>query len=109
MTTNKNKYVQIVLSGGWIGVHASSIINEVIRTISDLLTFLLRKNLECTKMQIKPKTTNKTKNKRTKSNKGNKFLHTKTSKRGEIVYFAFLKKIEIILITSFTIKLLFNK
>ena len=33
------------------------------------------------------------KNKRTKNNNGNNFSRTKTSKRGKIVYFAFLKKI----------------
>ena len=39
----------------------------------------------------------------TKNNKGNRFSYPKTTKRGEIVCFAFFKKIEIVLITSFTI------
>ena len=108
MTTNKNKYVQIVLSGGWIGVHASSMINEVIRTISDLLTFLLQKNIERTKMQIKPKTTNKTKISEQKT-KATGFCTQKPLRGGKLFILLFLKKIEIVLITSFTIILLFNK
>ena len=40
--------------GRLIGVHVSSIVNEVIRTILDLVIFL-RKNFECIKTQIKPK------------------------------------------------------
>ena len=95
MTTNKNKYVQIVLSGGWIGVHASSIINEVIRTISDLLTFLLRKNLERTKMQIKPKTTNKTKISEQKATKATSFCTQKLLRGGKLFMLLFLKKLKL--------------
>ena len=51
------------------------------------------------------KPTNKTKTRKQKKNKGNSFLHIKTSKRGKINYFPFLKKIEIILIASFIILL----
>ena len=43
------------------------------------------------------------KNKRTKNNKGNNFLRMKSSRRGKIGYFEFLKKIEIVLISLFTI------
>ena len=39
----------------------------------------------------------------TKNNKGNRFSYPKTTKRGKIVCSAFFKKIEIVLITSFTI------
>ena len=65
--------------------------------------YFLRKDLERTKTQIKPKPTNKTKISEQKATKANTFSRRKTSKRGKIVYFAFLKKTEIVLITSFTI------
>ena len=45
-----------------------------------------------TKMQFKQKPTNKTKTSKQKTAKGNVFSCTKCSKRGKIVYFAFLKK-----------------
>ena len=81
--------------------------------------FFLRKDFERTKAQIKPKQTNKNKNKRTKNNKGNNFLLIKTSKRTKIGYFAlwcflyaqniFVKRkinwLKIVLITSFTLLL----
>ena len=51
------------------------------------------------------KTNQQNKNKRTKNNKGNNFSRGKTSKRVKIVCFVFLKKIEIVLIASFTVLL----
>ena len=51
------------------------------------------------------KTNQQNKNKQTLNNKGNGFWSTKTSKRGKTVCFAFFKKTELILITSFTILL----
>ena len=67
--------------------------------------FCFTKRFLRTKTQIKPNITNKNTNKRTKNNKGSNFLRRKTSKRGKIGYFAFLKKIETVLIASFTILL----
>ena len=78
----------------------SSIVNEVIRKIVRL--FFFRKKFWTHK---NAKTNQQNKNKTTKINRGNKFSRTKTSKRGKIVYFAFLKKIETVLIISFTILL----
>ena len=58
----------------------SSIVNEVIGPISNQFIFL-QKDFARTKMQIKPKPTNKTKFKQTKNNT---FLLIKTSKREKI-------------------------
>ena len=48
-------------------------------------------NIFSAQKQIKQKQTNKTKTNKQKTAKakGNNFLHTKTSKKGKIVYFAF--------------------
>ena len=54
-------------------------------------------------MQIKQKPTNKTKSKQ--KTKATVFRMQKLLKGGEIVWFVFLKKIEIVLIASFTILL----
>ena len=54
--------------------------------------FFLRKNLEPAKKH-KPNQSQLIKQKQAnKNNKGNNFLRRKTSKRGKVVYFAFLKK-----------------
>ena len=76
-----------------IEVHISSIVNEVIRTILSLFIFL-QKNLERTKMQIEIKPTSKTK-------KATIFCAQKLLGGRKL----FLKKMEIVLITSFTILL----
>ena len=70
---------------GWLKVN--SIVNEVIRIISGLL-FFYEKILNAQKCKSSQNQLTK-KNKRTKNNKGNNFLLTKTSKRQRIVYFAF--------------------
>ena len=58
MITNKTKCIQKkFLIGGLIGVHVSSIVNEVISAISNQF-FFLRKDFARTKTQIKPKPTN---------------------------------------------------
>ena len=87
--------------GRLIGVHVSSIVNEAINTISSQFTkrFWIHKNANQTKAS------QQNKNKRTKKTKGKNFSHRKTSKRVKIVCFAFLKKIGIALIASFTILL----
>ena len=48
--------------------------------------FFLQKDFVGTKMQNKPKPTYKNKNKQTKNNNGNNFLHTKTFEREKIVF-----------------------
>ena len=53
----------------------------------------LRKNFEHTKVQIKPKPTNKTKLSQQKTTKATAFLRIKSSKRGKIVCIVLLKKI----------------
>ena len=96
------------MTGGLIEVHPSGI-NVVIRTISSLFiyllifftkTFWLHKNINQTK------TNYQNKNKQTLNNKGNYFFCRKTSKRGKLFILSFLRKIEIALITSFTILLI---
>ena len=77
--------------GRLIDLDASSIVNEIIRTI----LIFLQKNFERTKTQIKQKSTNKTKTSKKKNNKGNNFSRRKTSKSGKVVYFEFLKKIKL--------------
>ena len=59
MITNKTKRIQKKFSiGGLIGVHVSSIVNEVISAISNQFIFFLQKDFARTKTQIKPKPTN---------------------------------------------------
>ena len=90
--------------GRLIGVHVSSIINEVIKTISSQFILFYKKIFAY-------KNANQTKHNQQKYKQTNKkqqrqqFLRRKTSKRGKIGYFAFLKKIETVLIASFTILL----
>ena len=84
--------------------------------LSGQFQFFLCKNFKCTETQIKQKPTDKTKLSKQKTEQGNSFWCIKTSKRGIIVYFVFSyffvhleffckKKIDIVLITSFTILL----
>ena len=73
---------------------------EVIRTNS----FFLRKNLERTKTQIKPKPTNKTKTSEQKTIKATIFRAEKLLRGGEMFILTFLKN-RIVLITSFIIPL----
>ena len=84
----------------WLtGVHISTIANEFIRTI---LSLFYEKILNAQKRKSNQ-------NQLTKQKQVNKkqqtpqFLCTKTYKKGKIVYLAFLKKTEIVLITAFTI------
>ena len=94
----KNKF-----SIGWlIGVHVSSTVNEVIKTILSQF-FFLRKNFKRTKTQIKSKPTNKTKLSKQKTTKATSFCAQKLLTGGKLVILHFLKKIEIVLMTSFTI------
>ena len=75
MCTNK------FLINGLIGVHVSSIVNEVIRTTLGLFIlfyFFLRIDFERTKTQIKPKPTNKTKTNKQKQQKQQVFARIKT-------------------------------
>ena len=59
MITNKNKCIQKKFSiGGLIGVHVSSIVNEIISSISNQFNFFVRKDFARNKTQIKPKPTN---------------------------------------------------
>ena len=64
--------------------------------------FLLRKHFECTKTQINAKPTNKTKLSEQKTTKATIFWPQKLLRGGK---FSFLKKIEIVFVTSFTILL----
>ena len=73
---------------------------EVIRTNS----FFLRKNLERTKTQIKPKPTNKTKTSEQKTIKATIFRAEKLLRGGKMFILSFLKN-RIVLITSFIIPL----
>ena len=66
----------------------SSRVYEAIKIISRQSICFLRKDFQPTKMQIKPKPTNKNTNKRIKNNKGNNLSRIKTSKRAKIGYFA---------------------
>ena len=79
----------------------SSIVNEVIRTISIYFYEKISSAQKCksTKNQLTKQ------NKQMTNNRGNDFSRTKTSKRVKIVCFAFLEKIEIVLITSLPILL----
>ena len=55
-------------------------------------SFFLLKDFERTKSQIKQNQPTKTQTSVQENIKGNNFLCIKTSKRGKIVYFSFLKK-----------------
>ena len=77
-----------------------------------LFFFFLQKHFKHTKMQIKPKPTNKTKLSQQKTTKATIFHEQKLLRGGRlfILHFFFcpkslLKKIETVLITSFTILL----
>ena len=63
----------------------SSIVNEVIRTISSLFIYFCTKRFRAHKNMSQAKINEQNKIKRTKNSKGNNFLRTKTSKRVEIV------------------------
>ena len=68
----------------------SSIVNEVIKTISNqFIIFFLRKDFERTKTCYKQKPTNKSKISNQKNNKEQFFALTKTFKRVKIICFAF--------------------
>ena len=75
--------------GVLIGVQVSIIVNEVIRTISRQCIFFTKK-FWVRKSANQTKTNQQNKTKRGKNNKN--FSCIKTPKRGEIGYFAFLKK-----------------
>ena len=72
-----NKFSRVELKGA----HVSSIVNDVIKTISDLLICFLQKNVEHEKTQIKPKPTNKTKISKQKMTKATS-LHAQNLLRG---------------------------
>ena len=65
--------------------------------------FFLLKNFKRTKTQIKQKPTNKTKLSKQKTTKATIFRAEKLLRERELVILLFLKKIEIVLITSLTI------
>ena len=68
--------------------------------------FFLQKNVKGTKRQIKPKPTNKTKTSERKAAKATS-SHAQNFLRGRKLFILrFLKKFEIVLVTSFTILLL---
>ena len=84
--------------GGLIGVHISSVVNKVIRKMT-FFFFLLRKNLERIKTQIEPKPTNKIKLSEQRTTKATFFRAEKLLRGGKL---RFLKRTEIVLITSYT-------
>ena len=65
----------------------SSIVNEAMKTISSQFIFFM-KRFWARKNANQAKTNQQNKNKQTKNNKGNNFLHIKTSKRKKVVCFA---------------------
>ena len=67
--------------------------------------FFLRKDFERTKTQIKPRPTNKTKISKQKATKATRFCAQKLLRGEKLFILRFFKKIEIVLITSFTILL----
>ena len=73
-TINHNEYKDVLLNN-------SSIVNEAIRTISNLFIFFLRKDFKPTKTCHKQKPTNKTRQQF--------FVCTKSSKRVKIICFVF--------------------
>ena len=70
-----------------------------------MILFFLRKTFERTKTQIKPKPTNKTKLNEQKTTKATIFCAEKLLRGGKLFLLHFLKKIDIVLITSLTIPL----
>ena len=77
----------------WLrGVHVSSIVNELVKTISSLfIIFFLRKNVKRTKTQIKQKPTNKIKTSEQKIAKATVFCAQKLLRGEESLVFRFLK------------------
>ena len=73
--------------------------------LSRQFQFFLRKYFERTKTQIKPKPTNKTKTSEQKTTKGTIFNAQKLLRGRKLSILSFFKKIEIVLIASFTILL----
>ena len=74
------------------GVHVSSIVNELINTMSSLFIYLfLRKNVKRTKTRIKQKPTNKTKTSEQKIAKATVFRTQKLLRGEESFVFRFLK------------------
>ena len=98
----------LVLSEGITG-NTSSIVNEVIRTIS----IFFKKNFSNTKTRHKQKTTNKTKISEQKTAKATILRIQKLLRGPKILYSLFflfkslLQKIKIVFITTFTILLMF--
>ena len=73
--------------GGLIGVRVSSIVNEAIRKISNLLIFFfLQKSLNV-KKHSQAKINQQSKIKKIPNNKGNIFMSEKSSERVKSVYF----------------------
>ena len=70
-----------------------------------MILFFLQKKFERTKTQIKPKPTNKTKLNEQKTTKATIFCAEKLLRGGKLFLLHFLKKIDIVLITSLTIPL----
>ena len=88
--------------GGFRGVHVSSIINQ---DDSKPVYFFLRRNIERVKTQIKPKLTNKIKTSKQKTTEATSFHAQKLLREGKLLILRFLKKVEIVLKTLFTILL----
>ena len=85
--------------GGLIGVHISSVVNKVIRKMT---FFFLRINLERIKTQIEPKPTNKIKLSEQRTTKATFFRAEKPLRERKLFILRFLKRTEIVLITSYT-------
>ena len=75
--------------GGLIGVHVSSMVNEVIRTIENQFTIFLRKDFARAKTQIKPKPAKKIKLIEQKTTKATILSRIKTSIGEKIGWFQF--------------------
>ena len=88
--------------GGLIGVHISSVVNKVIRKMTFFFFFFLQKNLERIKTQIEPKPTNKIKLSEQRTTKATFFRAEKLLRGGKLFILRFLKRTEIVLITSYT-------
>ena len=86
--------------GGLIGVHISSVVNKVIRKMT--FFFFLRINLERIKTQIEPKPTNKIKLSEQRTTKATFFRAEKPLRERKLFILRFLKRTEIVLITSYT-------
>ena len=76
--------------GGLIGVHVSSIVNEVIRTILSLFIFFYRKILSAQK--LKSNQNQQTKQKQANKKQQKQRFSVQKNLTGKIGYFAFLKK-----------------